>query len=113
MLRAALTGQLVEIEFLKGIARRWQAVGGLQDAIHSSRLTLFQSTSASRLIGMLFSLVSLTLDARWNDSGLPALMVVERETFEVATQKTSLGIRWPTRFGTSSRGRLLTSASRP
>ena len=37
----------------------------------------------------LFSLVSLTLDARWNDSGLSALMVVERETFEVATQKTS------------------------
>ena len=37
----------------------------------------------------LFSLVSLTLDARWNDSGLSALMVVERETFEVATHKTS------------------------
>jgi predicted transposase YbfD/YdcC len=37
----------------------------------------------------LFSLVSLTLDARWSDSGLSALMVVERETFEVATQKTS------------------------
>ena len=37
----------------------------------------------------LFSLVSLALDARWNDSGLSALMVVERETFEVATQKTS------------------------
>jgi predicted transposase YbfD/YdcC len=37
----------------------------------------------------LFSLVSLTLDARWDDSGLSALMVVERETFEVATQKTS------------------------
>ena len=37
----------------------------------------------------LFSLVSLTLDARWDDSGLSALMVVERETFEAATQKTS------------------------
>jgi predicted transposase YbfD/YdcC len=37
----------------------------------------------------LFSLVSLTLDARWDDSGLSALMVVERETFEVSTQKTS------------------------
>jgi predicted transposase YbfD/YdcC len=38
----------------------------------------------------LFSLVSLTLDTRWCDSGLSALMAVERETFEVATQKTSL-----------------------
>ncbi len=37
----------------------------------------------------LFSLVSLALDARWDGSGLSALMVVERETFEVATQKTS------------------------
>ena len=37
----------------------------------------------------LFSLVSLALDARWDDSGLSALMVVERETFEVSTQKTS------------------------
>jgi len=37
----------------------------------------------------LFSLVSLTLDARWDDSGLSALMLVERETFEAATQKTS------------------------
>ena len=37
----------------------------------------------------LFSLVPLALDTRWNDSGLSALMVVERETFEVATQKTS------------------------
>jgi len=37
----------------------------------------------------LFSLVSLTLDARWDDSGLSTLMVVERETFEVATQKTT------------------------
>jgi predicted transposase YbfD/YdcC len=37
----------------------------------------------------LFSLASLALDARWDDSGLSALMVVERETFEVSTQKTS------------------------
>jgi hypothetical protein len=37
----------------------------------------------------LFSLVSLALDARWDDSGLSALMVVERETFVVSTQKTS------------------------
>ena len=37
----------------------------------------------------LFSLASLTLDSRWDDSGLSALLVVERETFEVSTQKTS------------------------
>jgi len=36
-----------------------------------------------------FSLSSLTLDSRWNDSGLSALMVVERETFDVRTKKTS------------------------
>lgn len=38
----------------------------------------------------LFSLASLTLDSRWNDSGWSVLMVVERETFEVSTQKTSV-----------------------
>ena len=37
----------------------------------------------------LFSLASLTLDSRWNDSGLSALMVVEREAFDVRTKKTS------------------------
>jgi predicted transposase YbfD/YdcC len=37
----------------------------------------------------LFSLTSLTLDSRWKNSGLSTLIVVERETFERATQKTS------------------------
>jgi predicted transposase YbfD/YdcC len=37
----------------------------------------------------LFSLTSLTLDSRWKNSGLSTLIVVERETFESATQKTS------------------------
>lgn len=38
----------------------------------------------------LFPLESLDLDSRWNDSGLSVLMVVERETFEVSKQKTTL-----------------------
>ena len=37
----------------------------------------------------LFSLASLTLDSRWNDSGLSTLLVVEREAFDVHTKKTS------------------------
>jgi predicted transposase YbfD/YdcC len=37
----------------------------------------------------LFSLASLALDSRWNDSGLSALLVVEREAFDVRTKKTS------------------------
>jgi predicted transposase YbfD/YdcC len=37
----------------------------------------------------LFSLASLTLDSRWENSGLSTLVVVERETFDVAKQKTS------------------------
>ena len=37
----------------------------------------------------LFSLTSLTLDSRWKNSGLSTLIVVERETFEIAKQKTS------------------------
>jgi predicted transposase YbfD/YdcC len=37
----------------------------------------------------LFSLTSLTLDSRWKNSGLSTLIVVERETFESAKQKTS------------------------
>lgn len=36
----------------------------------------------------LFSLASLALDSRWDGSGLSALLVVERETVEVPTQKT-------------------------
>ena len=36
----------------------------------------------------LFSLASLTLDSRWDDSGLSALLVVERETFDVRTKRT-------------------------
>lgn len=37
----------------------------------------------------MFSLASLTLHPRWKDSGLSVLMVVERDTFEVAKKKTS------------------------
>ena len=37
----------------------------------------------------LFSLKSLTLDSRWKNSGLSTLIIVERETFESAKQKTS------------------------
>ncbi len=37
----------------------------------------------------LFSLESVTLDSRWENSGLSTLVVVERETFNVAKQKTS------------------------
>jgi predicted transposase YbfD/YdcC len=36
-----------------------------------------------------FSLTSLILDSRWKNSGLSTLIVVERETFESAKQKTS------------------------
>jgi len=36
-----------------------------------------------------FSLASLTLDSRWKNSGLSTLIVVARETFETAKQKTS------------------------
>lgn len=38
----------------------------------------------------LFSLTSLTLDSRWKNSGLSTLIVVERDTFEIAKQKTSV-----------------------
>lgn len=37
----------------------------------------------------LFSLAPLTLDVRWQNSGLSLLMIVTRETFEVAKQKSS------------------------
>ena len=37
----------------------------------------------------LFSLASLTLDARWKNSGLSTLIVVERETSEISKQKNS------------------------
>ena len=37
----------------------------------------------------LFSLASVSLDSRWENSGLSTLVVVERETFNVAKQKTS------------------------
>lgn len=37
----------------------------------------------------LFSLTSLTLDSRWKNSEVSTLIVVERETFEIAKQKTS------------------------
>ena len=36
----------------------------------------------------LFLLASLTLDSRWDDSGLSTLLVVERETFDVRTKKS-------------------------
>jgi predicted transposase YbfD/YdcC len=37
----------------------------------------------------LFSLASLTSAPRWDDSGLSTLVVMERETFEMAKQKTT------------------------
>jgi predicted transposase YbfD/YdcC len=37
----------------------------------------------------LFSMNSLNLDARWKESGLQTLVVMERETFEMNTEKTS------------------------
>jgi predicted transposase YbfD/YdcC len=37
----------------------------------------------------LFSLAPLTLDVRWQNSGLSLLMIVTRETFEVSKQKSS------------------------
>ncbi|MCK5355893.1 MAG: ISAs1 family transposase [Methyloprofundus sp.] len=37
----------------------------------------------------LFSLDSLSLDSRWKSSGLSALIVMERETVEIAKQKTT------------------------
>jgi predicted transposase YbfD/YdcC len=38
----------------------------------------------------LFSLAPLILDQRWKDSGLSTLVVMERETFEVSKQKTTV-----------------------
>ncbi len=49
---AALPGQLVQVEFFQRIARRGQPVGGLQDGDPLVLVTLSQSTSSSRLIGM-------------------------------------------------------------
>jgi len=49
---AALSGQLVQIQLFQRIARRGQAVGGLQDGNPLVLVTLFQSTSDSLLIGM-------------------------------------------------------------
>ena len=37
-----------------------------------------------------FSLTSLTLDSRWKNRGLSTLIVVERETFESAKQKSTM-----------------------
>jgi predicted transposase YbfD/YdcC len=37
----------------------------------------------------LFSLASVSLDSRWKNSGLSTLVVVNRETFDIAKQKTS------------------------
>ena len=37
----------------------------------------------------MFSLACVTLDPRWKDSGLSTLIVMERETFEVAKKKTT------------------------
>ncbi|MGR8936006.1 MAG: ISAs1 family transposase, partial [Gammaproteobacteria bacterium] len=42
----------------------------------------------------LFSLAPVALDARWEHSGLSVLMAVERETFEVSKQKTSVEIAY-------------------
>lgn len=39
--------------------------------------------------GKLFSMNSLNLDVRWKESGLQTLVVMERETFDMKTEKTS------------------------
>jgi len=64
--------------------------------LHTQFLPLAETTGYEKAHGrvttrraQLFSLTSLTLDSRWKNSGLSTLIVVERETFESAKQKTS------------------------
>ena len=64
--------------------------------LHSQALALAETVEHEKAHGrvttrraQLFSLASVTLDPRWKDSGLSALIVVERETFEVAKKKTT------------------------
>lgn len=64
--------------------------------LHSQALALAETVEHEKAHGrvttrraQMFSLASVTLDPRWKDSGLSALVVVERETFEVAKQKTT------------------------
>ena len=64
--------------------------------LHSQALALAETVEHEKAHGrvttrraQLFSLASVTLDLRWKDSGLSALIVVERETFEVAKKKTT------------------------
>ncbi len=52
MLRAALSGQLVQAQHTRRIARCRQPVGDFQDGDPLVLVTLSQSTSDSRLIGM-------------------------------------------------------------
>ncbi len=64
--------------------------------LHQQLPSLAETTSHEKEHGrvttrraQLFPLASLTLDARWQHSGLSTLIVVERETFDMASQKTS------------------------
>lgn len=64
--------------------------------LHSQALALAETVEHEKAHGrvttrraQMFSLASVTLDPRWKDSGLSALIVMERETFEVAKQKTT------------------------
>ena len=64
--------------------------------LHSQALALAETVEHEKAHGrvttrraQLFSLASVTLDLRWKDSGLSALIVVERETFEVSKKKTT------------------------
>ena len=64
--------------------------------LHSQASTLADTVEHEKAHGRvttrrakIFALTSLTPDPRWKDSGLSALVVMERETFEVAKQKTT------------------------
>jgi len=69
----------------------------LCQALHAESAALAEALAHDKANGrvttrraQLFSLASVALDPRWDGSGLSALLVVERETFEVATRKTRL-----------------------
>lgn len=64
--------------------------------LHTQFSPLAETTACEKAHGrvtahraQLFSLTSLALDSRWKNSGLSILIVVERETLEIAKQKTS------------------------
>jgi len=65
-------------------------------SLHTQFTPLSETTSHEKTHGrvttrraQLFSLDSLSLDSRWQSSGLSALIVMERETVEIAKQKTT------------------------